>query len=429
MSINKYYNLAKNTLYPICRSLTGKGTKKTLSIIKNEFPSLKIYNVSSRSKVFDWNVPDEWNVSDAYVLDKKSNKIIDFKLNNLHLIGYSIPVNKIINKVELFKHLHSLLKQPEAIPYITSYYKKYWGFCVTHKKKNEFNKKYKKNDKFKVVIKSSLNSKGYLNYGELVIKGQSKQEILISTYICHPSMANNELSGPIVSMSLINYFKKIKNLSKTIRFIFIPETIGSITYISKNLYDLKSNLIGGYNLSCIGDERQHSCLLSKYENSPSDKALIEAYKKLRIKYKKYSFLKRGSDERQFNSPGIDLPITSIFRSKYGEYPEYHTSLDNFSLVTIKGVKDGFKVACKAVNILLKKTIPQNLVLCEPQMGKRGLYPNISTKKQNKITQKYMDFLQYADGKNDLKDISNKIQTNLLLAKKIYITLKKNNLAR
>ena len=429
MSINKYYNLAKNTLYPICRSLTGKGTKKTLSIIKNEFPSLKIYNVSSRSKVFDWNVPDEWNVSDAYVLDKKSNKIIDFKLNNLHLIGYSIPVNKIINKVELFKHLHSLPKQPEAIPYITSYYKKYWGFCVTHKKKNEFNKKYKKNDKFKVVIKSSLNSKGYLNYGELVIKGQSKQEILISTYICHPSMANNELSGPIVSMSLINYFKKIKNLSKTIRFIFIPETIGSIIYISKNLYDLKSNLIGGYNLSCIGDERQHSCLLSKYENSPSDKALIEAYKKLRIKYKKYSFLKRGSDERQFNSPGIDLPITSIFRSKYGEYPEYHTSLDNFSLVTIKGVEGGFKVACKAVNILLKKTVPQNLVLCEPQMGKRGLYPNISTKKQNKITQKYMDFLQYADGKNDLKDISNKIQTNLLLAKKIYITLKKNNLAR
>ena len=245
-------------------------------------------------------------------------------------------------------------------------------------------------------------------------------------------MANNELSGPIVSMSLINYFKKIKNLSKTIKFIFIPETIGSIIYISKNLYDLKSNLIGGYNLSCIGDERQHSCLLSKYENSPSDKALIEAYKKLRIKYKKYSFLKRGSDERQFNSPGIDLPITSIFRSKYGEYPEYHTSLDNFSLVTIKGVKDGFKVACKAVNILLKKIVPQNLVLCEPQMGKRGLYPAISTKKtkkQNKITLKYMDFLQYADGKNNLKDISNKIQTNLLLAKKIYITLKKNNLAR
>ena len=135
MSINKYYNLAKNTLYPICRSLTGKGTKKTLSIIKNEFPSLKIYNVSSRSKVFDWNVPDEWNVTDAYVLDKKNNKIIDFKLNNLHLIGYSIPINKIINKLELFKHLHSLPKQPGAIPYITSYYKKYWGFCVTHKKK------------------------------------------------------------------------------------------------------------------------------------------------------------------------------------------------------------------------------------------------------------------------------------------------------
>ena len=157
--------------------------------------------------------------------------------------------------------------------------------------------------------------------------------------------------------------------------------------------------------------------------------MINYVKKIYSKYKKYSWLDRGSDERQYCSPGIDLPIASIMRSKYGEYPEYHTSLDNFSLVTIKGVKDGFKVACKAVNILLKKTVPQNLVLCEPQMGKRGLYPNISTNKQNKITQKYMDFLQYADGKNDLKDISNKIQTNLLLAKKIYITLKKNNLAR
>ena len=222
MSINKYYNLAKNTLYPICRSLTGKGTKKTLSIIKNEFPSLKIYNVSSRSKVFDWNVPDEWNVSDAYVLDKKSNKIIDFKLNNLHLIGYSIPVNKIINKVELFKHLHSLPKQPEAIPYITSYYKKYWGFCVSHSKKLQFDKNYKNSDKFKVVIKSNLNSKGHLNYGELILNGKSKQEILISTYICHPSMANNELSGPVVATALAKWLNSLDNLRYSYRFVFVP---------------------------------------------------------------------------------------------------------------------------------------------------------------------------------------------------------------
>lgn len=240
-------------------------------------------------------------------------------------------------------------------------------------------------------------------------------------------MANNELSGPIVTMSLIKHFKKFKKLNKTIRFIFIPETIGSITYLSKNLNNLKSNVIGGYNLSCIGDERQHSCMLSKYENSPSDKALLEAYKKLKIKFKLYSFLKRGSDERQYNSPGIDLPITSIFRSKYGEYPEYHTSLDDFNLVTIKGVKGGFKVAKKAIEILLNNIIPKNKILCEPQMGKRGLYPNLSTKSGSKKSKIYMNFLQYADGKNDLKFIAKKIKINLRSAKKKYIFLKKNNL--
>ena len=240
-------------------------------------------------------------------------------------------------------------------------------------------------------------------------------------------MANNELSGPIVSMSLIKYFKNIKKLDKTIRFIFIPETIGSITYLSKNLNNLKSNVIGGFNLSCLGDERQHSCMLSKHENSPSDRALLEAYKKLKIKFKLYSFLKRGSDERQYNSPGIDLPITSIFRSKYGEYPEYHTSLDDFNLVTIKGIKGGYKVAKKALEILLKKIIPKNKILCEPQMGKRGLYPNLSTKSNSKESKNFLSFLQYADGKNDLELIAKKIKINLRLAGKIYILLKKNNL--
>ena len=224
-----------------------------------------------------------------------------------------------------------------------------------------------------------------MNYGELVLQGKSKQEILVSTYICHPSMANNELSGPIVSMCLIDYFKKQKNLSKTIRFIFIPETIGSIGYIEKNLTHLKKNVVGGYNLSCIGDERQHSCMFTKYNNTTSDRALVEAYKKLKIKYKIYSFLKRGSDERQYNSPGVDLPIASIFRSKYGEYSEYHTSLDDFSLVTKKGIYGGFSVAKEAIKILLNKEIPKAKYLCEPQMGKRGLYSNLSIKGNRKAS--------------------------------------------
>ena len=427
MNIKKYYNIAKTKLFPITRSLTGDGVKKTLNIIQKELPKLKIKKFKSGTKVFDWNIPEEWNVTDAYVIDKYNNRIIDFKKNNLHLVGYSIPIKKNITKKELFKNLHFLKNQPKAIPYITSYYKRRWGFCISYNEYKILDKRYSLNDKFKVVINSNLNKKGNLNYGELILKGKSKKEILISTYICHPSMANNELSGPIVSMGLINYFKN-KKLNKTLRFVFIPETIGSISYLSKNLKYLKENVIGGYNLSCIGDERQHSCMFSKYQNSPSDEAVIEAYKLLKIKnYKVYPFLKRGSDERQYNSPGIDLKISSIFRTKYGEYPEYHTSLDNFNLVTLKGCVGGFNVARKSIEILLERIYPKCKIMCEPQMGKRGLYPTLSTKNENKLTRSYMDFLQYADGTNSLEKISNLIKLELNSVKKINSILFKNNL--
>ena len=438
MSVKKFYKLGKNALFPICRSITGNGTRKTLRIIKRNFPRLKIYEIPSGTKVFDWNVPKEWNIDDAYVIDKNNKKIIDFKKNNLHLINYSIPINKVITKKELFKNIHSLPKLPKAIPYITSYYNNNWGFCVNHKQKLFFEKKYKSRDKFKVVIKSNFKNNGSLTYGELIIPGKSKKEILISTYICHPSLANNELSGPIVSLCLIDYFSKIKNLQKTLRFIFIPETIGSITYLNKNLENLKKNVVGGYNLTCIGDDRQYSCMLSKYENTPSDTAIIEAFKKLKIKYKKYSFLERGSDERQYNSPGIDLPIASIFRTKYGKYPEYHTSLDDFNLVTLKGISGGYKVAKTAITLLLEKIIPKNNVLCEPQMGKRNLRPNISIKNKytnlsgaagtpSLLSKNLMNFLQYADGKNDLKNISKIIKTNYKTTFQLYKILIKYKL--
>ena len=427
MTIKKYYNIAKRKLFHINRSLTGSGVRKTLNILKKEFPKLKIKKMRSRTKVFDWNIPAEWNVTDAYVIDKYNKKIIDFKKNNLHLIGYSIPIKKNISKKELFKNLYFLKNQPKAVPYITSYYKKRWGFSISYDQFKVFNKRYISNDKFNVVIKSKLNNKGSLNYAELILKGKSKKEILISTYVCHPSMANNELSGPIVSMGLINYFKNIK-LNKTLRFIFIPETIGSISYLSKNIKYLKKNIIGGYNLSCIGDERQHSCMFSKYQNSPSDEALIEAYKLLKIKnYKVYSFLKRGSDDRQYNSPGVDLKISSIFRSKYGDYPEYHTSLDNFNLVTVKGCLGGFNVARKSIEILLKRNYPKYKIICEPQMGKRGLYPTLSKKNEKKLTKSFLDFLQYADGTNSLEKISSLIKLDLNSVRKIYRILLNNKL--
>ena len=429
MSLTKYYNLGKKILFPINRSITGNGIRKTLKILKKEFKDLKIKKVSSGTKVFDWKIPPEWNIRDAYVKDKFKKKIINFKKNNLHLISYSQPVNIKIKKKELLKHIYSLPDQPTAIPYLTSYYKKYWGFCVKDKEKIEINKKYNDTDIFEVIIDSKFLRNGSLNYGELVIKGKSKQEILISTYICHPSMANNELSGPIVSMALIKYFKKKRNIQKTLRFIFIPETIGSIAYLSKNLESLKKKVIGGYNLTCIGDDKQHSCMFTKYKNTLSDKALIQTYKKMSIKFREYSFLQRGSDERQYNSPGIDLPIASIFRTKYHEYEQYHTSLDNFDFVTLSGLNGGFKVVRSAINILLKKTIPISNILCEPFLSKRNLYNTLSSKSINQFSQLILDILQFCDGKNDILEISKKVKLKEKKVKKVLNLLVKNKLVR
>jgi aminopeptidase-like protein len=427
--IDKFLSLAKKDLFQINRSITGKGVRQTLRIYKKYFKELKIKKVKCGEKVFDWQIPNEWNVREAYVLDKNGKRIIDFKINNLHLVGYSVPKNNKISKTQLLQKLHSLPKQPNAIPYVTSYYKKNWGFCINDEQKKKIIKDYANNDKFKIVIKSSFKKKGFLNYGELVIKGQSNQEILISTYICHPSMANNELSGSIVSLSLIDFFKRRKN-EKTLRFIFIPETIGSITYISKNIDNLKKNVVGGYNLSCIGDERAHSCILTKYGDQLTDKALKESYDKFKIKFKKYSFLKRGSDERQFNHPGVDLPIATICRSKFFEYPEYHTSLDDFKLVTKKGLYGGFKVAKEAIQRLQKFIIPKSKVTCEPQLGKRGLYKNTSIKTSftyKSLTKDLLSFLQYSDGKNDIEKISKYLKTTKSYTHKIYLILKKNRL--
>lgn len=428
--IERNYTFAKNDLFPICRSITGNGIKKTLFLIKRKYPLLKIKKIKSNKKVFDWQVPPEWNVYDASIIDESGDKILDFKINNLHLVSFSRRVNKTISKRELLKHLHYRKDIPNSIPYVTSYYNKYWGFCVTYNFYKNLLKKYNEKSFFKIFIDTNFKKNGELNYGELILKGKSKKEILISTYICHPSMANNELSGPIVSMSLIDFFYK-KKLNKTIRFVFIPETIGSIAFIHKNLNYLKKWCEGGYNLTCIGDERNHSCMLSKYENSPSDKCLLEIYRKLNIKFKKYSFLYRGSDERQYNSPGVDLGITSIFRTKYGEYKEYHSSLDDFNFVTINGVKGGFNVAKESILLFQKSIIPKNTIICEPRLSKRNMHNFISSinYKSNKFSfsKKILNFLQYSDGKHRLEDISEKINLDFKETKKIFNILKKKKL--
>ncbi len=410
-----------NQLYPIHRSITGKGVVKTLKIIKKKIPNLKIKSFNSGSKVFDWKIPPEWNIRDAYIANLNGRKIIDFKKNNLHIVNYSIPVDKIIKKQKLLNHIHTLPKQVDTIPYVTSYYKKYWGFCM-----RESEKKKLKDQKFKVKINSNFKKNGKLHYGELFIKGKSKKELIIHTYICHPSLANNEISGPTVTTFLAKHFSKKKN-HLSLRFIFVPETIGAIAYLHKNLKKLKKNVIGGYVLTCVGDERNYSFLESKNQSSLSNNIAKELFLENKINYKNYTFLDRGSDERQYNSPGIDLPIASIMRTKYGEYKEYHTSDDNFDVVTKKGLINSYKIIKKVIEKFNKEIIPISTVKCEPFLSKRKLYPTLSDGKINNLSKILLDFLTYSDGTKRLAEISKKIKISEVKAKKIFNILKKNNL--
>ncbi len=420
MGTKKYYNLAKGKLFKICRSITGNGITLSLKIIKRQFSEFKIKKIKCGTKVFDWKIPPEWNVYNAYVLDDKQKKIIDFKKNNLHLVNFSIPVKKKIKKKDLLKKIYTLKKQPQAIPYVTSYYKKNWGFCVSHNYKKKVLDKYNNNSLFDVKIETEFNFRGNLRYGEYFIKGKKNKEILISTYLCHPSMANNELSGPIVVMSLIDYFKN-KKLNYGIRFVIIPETIGAISYISKNLNKLKNNVFCGFNITCVGDSRNYTFIKSKYENSPSDYSIEKILKSKKIKYIKQSFLNRGSDERQYNSVGVNLGITTFSRSKFHEFPEYHTSLDNFDFVSLKALNQSFNIMKESIELIQSKIYPRSRVLCEPFLTKRKLYPeiNIKGRKFKDRTTLILDFLQYSDGNIDLKRISEKIKCKYSEVQQIY----------
>ena len=407
---NKIWSLSK-TLWPINRSITGHGVVVTLGIIKKYIPRLKIKSVKSGYKAFDWTVPDEWNITQGYIINPHGEKICNLKNSNLHVIGYSSAINQDITLDELQKNLYSLPKQPKAIPYVTSYYKKRWGFCI----KDNDRKRLKKGI-YKVFINSKL-TKGKLHYGEVIIKGRVKKEILISTYICHPSMANNEISGPVVTTFLTQWIERIKKTKYSYRIIFIPETIGSLVYLKKNLKKMKKNVVGGFIMTCMGDERNYSFLPTKYENSYVDKIIYKVLKDNKIKYKKFDWTNRGSDERQYSSPGIDLPVASLMRTKYGEYPEYHTSLDRLgTVVTKKGLFQSLELMKKCINMIEKNYYPICKILGEPMLSKRNMYSNLSIKNNYNKNLNINDILTWADGKNDLIEISNKCK---LTFKEVY----------
>jgi aminopeptidase-like protein len=419
--MNDILNFCKD-LFLIYRSITGSGVLLTLEYIQKYIP-LKIKSFDSGVKCFDWTIPNEWNIEDAYVIDLKTNKkIIDFKNHNLHIVGYSIPMNEILSYDELIKHLYFLEDQPDAIPYITSYYKSNWGFCLTYHSFLKINK----SSTFHVVIKSKFDDKGKMYYGELVIPGESSKEILISSYICHPQMANNELSGPAVLTFLAKHLLINKN-KYTYRFILIPETIGSIAYLSIYKEYLIKNVIGGFVITCVGDERAWGYIPSRNANTISDKIAKHVLLNYTEGFQEYSWLDRGSDERQFCAPGIDLPISSITRSKYATYPEYHTSLDDFRIVTKKGLEGSLEIYKKCIFIFEKNIKPKINVFCEPQLGKRGLYPNISTKNTRDIVKNMMNIISYCDGTFTLLEISELCDVSFIETVDIIEKLKQSKL--
>lgn len=353
-------------IFPLFRSLTGPGVRATLAEVSKLLPGLQIQEVPSGTRCFDWTVPDEWSCREAWVEDETGRRIIDIAEHNLHVVGYSEPVDTWVSRAELEARLHSIPELPDAIPYVTSYYRRTWGFCLQHRRRQDL-----VGDRFRVRIDSTL-APGHLTYGELVIPGKSEQELLFSTYVCHPSLANNEISGPTLATFLARWLSGRDN-RYTCRVLFLPETIGAIVYLSQHLDALKRNLVAGFILTCVGDTRAVSFMPSRHGGTLADRAALSVLEQHAPGYLPWSFLKhRGSDERQYCAPGVDLPVVSIMRSRYGTYPEYHTSLDDLSVISPEGLAGSLALHQQVVELLETNQIWQATCLGEPQLSTRNL---------------------------------------------------------
>jgi len=400
-SINNYFD----RLWPITRSLTGNGNRETLKILA-EIIDLEVKEVPSGTKCFDWNVPPEWNIKEAWIKNIKGEKIVDFSKNNLHILGYSEPFEGNLSYEELKPHLYTLPDQPNLIPYLTSYYKRQWGFCISHNQFLELDR----HDKYDIFIDASLDENGSMTIGEAMIKGKSEKEILFSTYICHPSLASNELSGPLVSAFIYSKLKEQKEHKYTYRFIFVPETIGSIHSLSVNGENWKKNLIAGFVITCIGDDGKFTYKKSRRGNSLPDRASEAILKQTESEFNIIEFFPSGgSDERQYCSPGFNLPVGSLMRTMYGKYPEYHTSADNKDFISFEAMEKSVLKYLEIIEVLERNEKYINkMPFCEPQLGKRGLYPTLGSQKNTEdFVTAMMWILNLSDGTNDLISISEK----------------------
>jgi aminopeptidase-like protein len=389
-------------LFPLNRSLTGKGNVQTLKYLANYLPNLVIHEFPSGFEAFDWVVPDEWSIDEAFIAELDGTKVIDFKENNLHVVGYSVPVDEIMTFTELTKHIYVHDKLEDAIPYITSYYERRFGFCLSKKQLKALHP----DKKYHVVI-NSRHYPGSLQTGELLIEGSSQKEILLSTYICHPSMANNEISGPVVLTALVDWIYQLPNRYFTYRITFHPETLGALCFIKLRESELRNNVIAAWNFTCMGGPENFTFLPSPYGNSVADKiserVLLESEEQFHVK----AYSTRGSDERQFCSPNIGLSMVSIMRSPYGEYKYYHTSKDNLDFISEENLQKSLKIMRKIIEKMEQSKYYKSNLKGEPFLHKYGLYETLNKRQGNFKSRDILNVIQFCDAKNDLDEIADR----------------------
>lgn len=412
-------------LWPICRSLTGDGVRKSLQILSEIIP-LRVTEVPSGTNVFDWMVPEEWNISDAYIITPDGRKICEFAKNNLHVVSYSEPVDRKMSFEELDQHLHSLPAQPDAVPYLTSYYKRTWGFCISQREREQL----PKSGEYTVVIDSSLKS-GSLTYADCLLKGETDREILISTYVCHPSMANNELSGPLVAAFLYRQLKAMPKRRFTYRFVFVPETIGAIAYLATNGQEMRSKLEAGYVVTCIGDKGAFTYKRSKDASRNVDRVAEHVLKHSGATHSVIDFAIGGSDERQYCSPGFNFPVGSLMRTMYQRFPEYHTSLDNKSFISFTAMAESVEMYLRICRTHeLNKKYSGTVLFGEPQLGRRGLYPQTGGQKTRAEQLSMMlHLITWADGKQDLVEIAERFGKSALDFEPVIVSLEEAGLLK
>jgi aminopeptidase-like protein len=394
---DEIYSLIRE-LYPICRSITGEGLRETLARIRKEIP-LEVREVPSGTQVFDWIVPKEWNIRDAYVKNTRGERIIDFRRHNLHVVNYSVPVHRKMSLPELRPHLHTLPDQPDWIPYRTSYYKESWGFCLSHNQLQTM-----REDEYEVCIDSVLEN-GSLTYGQCYLPGENSAEVLISCHACHPSLCNDNLSGVAMGTFLAKYLGQI-HLRYSYRFLFIPGTIGAITWLSQN-EDHVNAIQHGLVLTCVGDRGHSTYKKSRRGDAEIDCAMAHVLKHSGHRYDIESFSPYGYDERQYCSPGFNLPVGCFMRTPHGKFPEYHSSADNLELMDPASLAHSLITCLSAFYVLENNRwyCNQN-PQCEPQLGRRGLYRSMGGNRDEKLQEIAMLWvLNLSDGEHTLLDIA------------------------